>query len=58
MASVIAPVLSIAVSMTIGISTLLLAAVPLYLLAGFVEPAAPASPPAARDIELSPARRA
>jgi spermidine synthase len=58
MASVIAPVLSIAVSMTTGISTLLLAAVPLYLLAGFVEPAAPASPPAARDAELSSARRA
>jgi hypothetical protein len=36
MASVVAPPLSVAVSMTAGISTLLLAALPVYLLAGLV----------------------
>jgi hypothetical protein len=35
-ASVISPILGVAVSVTWGVSTLLLAAVPVYLLAGFV----------------------
>jgi hypothetical protein len=38
MASVVAPVLSVAVSMTFGVTFLLLAAVPVYLVAGFAEP--------------------
>lgn len=41
MASVVAPVVSVAVSMTFGVSLLLLAAVPAYLVAGFSEPPAP-----------------
>jgi spermidine synthase len=38
MASVVAPILAVAVSMTAGISTLFLASLPLYLLAGFTAP--------------------
>jgi hypothetical protein len=37
MASVVAPILAVAVSMTVGITALFLAAVPVYLLAGFAE---------------------
>ncbi len=40
MASVVAPVVSVGVSMTFGISLLLLAAVPVYLIAGWSEPEA------------------
>jgi hypothetical protein len=42
MASVVAPVLGVAVSMTFGISTLLLLAVPVYLVAGFTAPSSKA----------------
>jgi spermidine synthase len=48
MFSVLAPLLSVAVSMTWGISALLLAAVPIYLLVGWVYPppaVTPAAPP-------------
>ena len=48
MFSVLAPLLSVAVSMTWGISALLLAAVPVYLLVGWVYPPpafSPAAPP-------------
>jgi hypothetical protein len=49
MFSVLAPLLSVAVSMTWGISALLLAAIPLYLVVGWAYPAAapvsPAAPP-------------
>jgi hypothetical protein len=38
MASVVAPILAVAVSMTAGIAALFLAALPVYLLAGFTEP--------------------
>ena len=38
--SVVAPILSVAVSMTFGTSALLLAAVPVYLLASLVLPSA------------------
>jgi hypothetical protein len=38
MASVVAPILAVAVSMTAGISALFLASLPVYLLAGFAEP--------------------
>jgi hypothetical protein len=38
MASVVAPILAVAVSMTAGISALFLAALPVYLLAGLTEP--------------------
>ena len=38
MASVVAPILAVAVSMTAGISALFLASVPVYLLAGFAGP--------------------
>jgi hypothetical protein len=37
MASVVAPILAVALSMTAGISVLFLAAIPVYLLAGFAE---------------------
>jgi hypothetical protein len=37
MASVVAPILAVAVSMTAGISVLVLASLPVYLLAGFAE---------------------
>jgi hypothetical protein len=37
MASVVAPVLAVAVSMTAGITALFLAAVPVYMVAGFAE---------------------
>jgi hypothetical protein len=37
MACVVAPILAVAVSMTAGITALFLAAVPVYLLAGFSE---------------------
>lgn len=40
MASVVAPILAVAVSMTAGISALFLAALPVYLLAGFTAPRA------------------
>ncbi|HSD67759.1 MAG TPA: hypothetical protein VLF95_13720 [Vicinamibacteria bacterium] len=40
MASVVAPILAVAVSMTAGISALFLASVPVYLLAGFTAPRA------------------
>jgi hypothetical protein len=38
MASVVAPVLSVAVSVTAGISALLVAAIPIYMIAGFAVP--------------------
>jgi len=38
MASVVAPILAVAVSMTAGIAALFLASLPVYLLAGFTEP--------------------
>jgi hypothetical protein len=41
MASVVAPVVSVGVSMTLGISVLLLTAVPVYLIAGWSEPVSP-----------------
>jgi hypothetical protein len=37
MASVVAPILAVALSMTAGITAVFLAAVPVYLLAGFAE---------------------
>jgi hypothetical protein len=40
MASVVAPILSVGVSISLGISMVFLAAVPVYLVAGFVEPSA------------------
>jgi hypothetical protein len=40
MASVVAPILAVAVSMTAGISAVFLASLPVYLLAGFTEPRA------------------
>jgi hypothetical protein len=49
MFSVLAPLLSVAVSMTWGISALLLAAVPVYLLVGWAYP-----PPAAVSPAASP----
>jgi len=41
MASVVAPILAVAISMTAGISTLFLASLPVYLLAGYTEPKRP-----------------
>ncbi len=52
MASVVAPILAVAVSMTAGISAVFLAALPVYLLAGFTAPpgvAAEASDPSGLD---------
>jgi hypothetical protein len=46
MFSVLAPLLSVAVSMTWGISALLLAAVPVYLVVGWVYPQPAAVTPA------------
>jgi hypothetical protein len=43
--SVLAPILSIALSITFGINTLLLAAIPLYLLVGFAYPSRLATEP-------------
>jgi len=46
--SVLAPVLAIAVSATWGMNALLLATIPLYLVAGWTLPSAPDGPPATR----------
>ena len=43
----IAPVLGVAVSVSVGISTLFLAAIPVYLIAGFTSPRAGAPEAAA-----------
>ena len=48
MFSVLAPLLSVAVSMTWGISALLLSAVPMYLLVGWAYPPPAVSPAAPR----------
>jgi hypothetical protein len=56
--SVLAPVSSIALSVTSGISVLLLSAIPIYLVAGFalstVENLSPAAPDPAADSDRLP----